>query len=443
MLKMLELLNDNGYEAYYVGGHVRDELLGKSSFDIDITTNAPYDEIVSIMSKYYQDINKVGKTFGVLIVDGIEIAQFRSKVYNKYSKPDVVFTSSIKVDSSRRDFTVNAIYKDKDGKIVDPQGGIKDIIKKKVRAVGNPDIRFEEDPSRLLRALYLAAKLDFEIDKLTSVSIRNNVYLLEKVPNELKGKIICKSIKAGNFHTFMKLVMDYGMMDYVFPELSHLQNLEQNDTYHHLDAWNHTLEVVRYAERYSFSEISFVLGALFHDNAKGLPGVRGVNKIGKPSDLGHEEAGVDRTIQAIQRVGIGKEIANNSSFYVKHHGIRLGIEAKDKSIVKWLRKLSKEFNSKKELSTKTNKLIGFIMCDAQGFGDELREKVYEMAKELRPRAQQLLESNIFYPNELPVTGLDIVKAGGKGKLVGEILDELVLLNVKDREHTLNIIDKRS
>ena len=178
-IEILNLFTKNGYEAYIIGGFVRDHLLGIRNDDIDIITSAKPEEIKSLFT-----IEK-DSSFGSLIINYknslFEITTFRIENNYKGRYPDVSFTNNLKDDLVRRDFTINAICLDKDGRIVDLMNGFNDLNDKLIRCIGNIEIKLKEDPLRILRAIRFAGKLNFEIETNLKSFIKNNGYLLEKL----------------------------------------------------------------------------------------------------------------------------------------------------------------------------------------------------------------------------------------------------------------------
>ena len=168
--KVMKPIKKAGFDVYFVGGCVRDKILGKKPHDYDLTTSAKPEDLHRIFIKF-SDVSNNSEKFGVTMPiitfdDGtkeeIEIASFRKDI-SKGRKPDVSLDASIFEDASRRDFTINALYEDMDGKIVDPTGlGLKDIKDHIIRFVGNADERLEEDPLRALRLIRFVSKLGFE-----------------------------------------------------------------------------------------------------------------------------------------------------------------------------------------------------------------------------------------------------------------------------------------
>lgn len=201
-LPILEKIMDAGYEAYFVGGSVRDRILDLEVNDVDIATSAQPHEIKKIFKRTVD----VGIEHGTIMVliddDSYEITTFRTEsTYKDFRRPDsVTFVRSLEEDLKRRDFTMNAIALDNGGNIIDPFDGLMDIDKGIIRAVGNPHERFKEDALRMMRAVRFSAQLDFQIEAETLLSIRENAPLLDKIAIE-RIQIEFEKLLIGQWHT--------------------------------------------------------------------------------------------------------------------------------------------------------------------------------------------------------------------------------------------------
>ena len=180
---------ENGFSIFEVGGSVRDEILGLDVFDFDFATNATPEE----MMKFLPNANDTFAKYGCIKYKGehgrAEITTFRvEEKYDDFRHPTKIrFVNSLNEDYLRRDFTINAIYKDIDGNIYDPAGGVEDIKKQLIRFIGDPERRIKEDPLRILRGKRFAAKLGFEIEPETAKAMEKLSYLLEKLnPDKIK-----------------------------------------------------------------------------------------------------------------------------------------------------------------------------------------------------------------------------------------------------------------
>lgn len=448
----VQTLVEAGYtDTYFVGGCVRDHLLtiksGVSHLfkDIDIATSASPEEIKKALQGVGTTFNFVGNNYGVLIVDGVEIAQFRNEVYldNGDGKPVIEPSRSLIEDARRRDFTVNAMYMNLRGRIIDPFGGKEDLAKGIIRAIENPETRFKEDASRILRMFYLAARFNFTIEETTLNTAIRQRELLQVVPMELKGKILGKVLDCNCLSRYLAMVKKSGLLPELFPVLAHTPDLKQNPKYHTYDVFDHTNLVIAEAEVAFPCNRTMALAALLHDNAKGLKGVRGKNGEGEPNDLEHEAAGVKPAAEMLLRLQFGKALTKDVVFLVKHHGLRLPANAKKRSIVKALRKLAQDSHTKEDLARNVQNLFDFMLLDAKAFEPKFSEGIISELTLLKPRFLEVLESQLFYISELPINGKDLMNIGfPQNKVIQVVLNELLMLNVKDREEALEIATRR-
>ena len=248
VLDILALLEGAGYEAYVVGGAVRDIALGLVPHDFDVASSAFPDEIINVLSdagiKYVDMASRHGTVTAVTSGGNVEITTFRvDGTYSDLRRPDEVsFTRSIEDDVMRRDFTINAMYLGRDGSIVDITGGMQDLDKGIIRAVGDPEVRFTEDALRILRGLRFAAKYEFEIESRTSCAMEKLAHNLKAVSGERiaieTGGLICA---PGAVEIIRK---HYLILGEILPELITCHGFEQHSLYHDRDVFEHTLAVL-------------------------------------------------------------------------------------------------------------------------------------------------------------------------------------------------------
>lgn len=214
---VLQLIENTGFEAYFVGGSVRDYILGREISDVDIATSALPEELKQIFPK----TNDVGIEHGTILVhykgEHYEITTFRSEEnYTDFRRPDKVsFIRSLKEDLQRRDFTMNAMAMDKEGKIIDPFSGKEAINKKEIVTVGNPDERFGEDALRMLRAVRFQSQLSFSIEKHTLESLAAYCHLLENIAVERKTVEFEKLLMGTGRSEAVQLLAESGMIQYL------------------------------------------------------------------------------------------------------------------------------------------------------------------------------------------------------------------------------------
>ena len=228
--KIYKLFKKSGKQLYVVGGAVRDAILGKNPKDFDLATDAKPDEVLAIAKKGGFKTVEVGKSFGVVIVGGHEIATFRKDI-GKGRRPDAVDFTDIKGDVMRRDLTINALFYDiGQGQIVDLVGGIKDLKKKQIRTVGKPDERFDEDPLRKLRAVRFAGSVGGKMEKGTWDALKKNPDISKVSGERIRDEFIKGIAKAKSVPVYLKMVRKLGMFKQIFPGLSILnRDVKTND----------------------------------------------------------------------------------------------------------------------------------------------------------------------------------------------------------------------
>ena len=225
---ILSGLNRAGYEAYIVGGAVRDKLMHKEPHDYDITTSARPEEIVATARKEgWQCIESVGRSFGVslILIGGqtYEVATFRDESYGEDShRPEKIwYAQTLQEDVKRRDFTVNALYYNpQDNTLRDYFDGIHDLKAGKLRLIGDPVTRYQEDPVRMLRSIRFMAKLDMFLEKPSEQPIRELAPLLKNIPPARLFDESLKLLQAGQGVKTYRLLRQYGLFEQLFPALS-------------------------------------------------------------------------------------------------------------------------------------------------------------------------------------------------------------------------------
>lgn len=196
-LRVYNALVDNFPRTHFVGGTVRDFLLGKKVQDIDIATSARPQKIVETLKKYFIETNQGFQNMGVIIAADSShtatIATFRKDLPAKNRYPKIQFVPTAREDAKRRDFTINSLYlSPKTGKIFDYFGGLKDLKNKKIRFIGNPEARIKQDPLRIIRALRLALVFDFRLEKSTKTAIKKHFSLVKQLTKSRTQKEIKK-----------------------------------------------------------------------------------------------------------------------------------------------------------------------------------------------------------------------------------------------------------
>ena len=340
-IKIVKRLQDAGYQAYFAGGCVRDRLLGITPKDYDITTNARPEQIEALFEKTLE----VGKAFGVVMVieDGIqfEIATFRAEHgYSDGRRPDVVtFSSTPQEDVIRRDFTINGLLYDPIAdKVLDFVGGEKDLKAGIVRAIGDPNKRFDEDHLRLLRAIRFAAKLEFDLDPKTLSAVTFNSWKLNRTSKERIRDELVKILVSPKPVWGVNMLYSTGLINNIIPELRQLTGLEQG-RYHNKDAYEHTMDVL---ERVP-AKMELRMAALLHDIGK--PKTRESHEHNEYSFYDHQIVGEQMAEEILTRLRFTtKEIVHIKKLVRLHMSLRGARNKKlsDKALRRFARKCGSE-----------------------------------------------------------------------------------------------------
>jgi len=341
---ILDKLTKQNFEAYAVGGCVRDLLLGKKPKDWDITTNAQPEKIQKIFpDSFYK--NK----FGTVTVktnskdktlEQIEITTFRiEQTYTDKRHPEKIsFTSDAKEDLARRDFTINALALDKKGDIVDLFKGQKDLKEKIIKAVGKPEDRFSEDALRMLRAVRLAIELDFKIEPKTLKAIQKNSVWLQAIAKERIRDELTKMIMSEQPDQAIELLKETQLLKYIIPELEKGVGVSQN-RHHIYTIYQHSILSLKFAAKRKF-DLFVRLAALFHDIAKPQ------TKRGEGEDAtfyNHDQLGAKFAISILQRLKFPKKTIEQVANLVRNHMFVYGVdEVTEAGVRRLLRRVGPE-----------------------------------------------------------------------------------------------------
>lgn len=430
--KALSMLENEGYEGYIVGGCVRDCVMGKVPDDYDVTTSALPEEVENIFSGY--KVIETGLKHGTVtvIIDHfhIEITTFRTEgEYVDGRRPSSVrFTRSLEEDVARRDLTINAMACDLRGKIYDYFGGLEDVEKGIIRAVGNPQERFSEDALRIMRALRFSSVTGFEIEKETAKALRECKSMLLKISAERIREELTKLLCGKSAR---RIIMEYcDVLEVVIPEISPMKGFKQKTHWHIYDVLEHTAVAVE-----NTPEVPVLrLAALLHD-------------VGKPHCFTQDGAGVGHFYgHALVSVDLARDILNRLKFdndtkdrvlnLIKYHDVPL--EPTTRSIKRALNKYTKEgFFDLILLKRADNLAQNPEIAIRQDYLDEL----VRIAKEI------IAQEQCFSLKDLAINGTDLIEVGiepGKeiGKLLGELLDAVIEEKVpNDRAELLKFTQK--
>lgn len=312
---IIDTYYNNNYEAFMVGGCVRDSLLGLNPKDFDITTSALPHITENLFSKTIPTGIKHGTVTVVIDKENFEITTYRTEGnYLDNRRPEKVeFVRNIKEDLSRRDFTINAFaYNDKEG-LIDYFNGMDDLKNKIIRAVGDPNKRFNEDALRMLRAIRFSAQLGFAIEDKTYDAIKDNVHLIKNISSERIRDELCKILISDNPSQGIEILKETNMLSIILPEINNLVEYTPLCNNHNRNVFTHTLKVLDN----TYANLNLRLSALFHDIGK-------INTLtalpnGHHYFPGHSEEGAKMVINVLKRLKFDNLTIQSISAIIKHH----------------------------------------------------------------------------------------------------------------------------
>jgi tRNA nucleotidyltransferase (CCA-adding enzyme) len=315
---VIEKLNSNDFEAYLVGGCVRDSILGRVPCDWDITTNALPENIKGIFEKTYDTGIKHGTVSVVFAGSCIEVTTYRiDGEYSDNRRPDSVkYTSSLKEDLARRDFTVNAMaYHPKKG-LVDYFNGLNDLNNAEIKAVGDANLRFGEDALRMLRAIRFSAQLGFKIKESTYEAISSNSGLISNISNERIRDELNKILISSN-PMYFDYLYHTGILRHVMPEFEICYKTEQNNPYHVYNVAGHIMHTVKYVKNSSILRWTMLL----HDIGKPLQ--KTTDEKGIDHFHGHQKVSAELADVILNRLRFDKESIKKITNLILNHDIEI------------------------------------------------------------------------------------------------------------------------
>lgn len=326
VFKIAEKLKESGFEAYLVGGCVRDILLGKNPKDWDIATNAKPEEVQKIFSEsvYENQFGTVGIKTGSEdeALKIVEVTSYRieGKYTDKRHPDEVRFAKTIEEDLSRRDFSMNAIAaafpaaENQLPKFTDPFGGQEDLKNKIIRAVGNPDERFQEDALRMMRAVRFMGQLGFNIEEKTAEAAKRNAHLLEFISKERIRDEFSKLLMTDKAAEGVRKMQELGLLKYAVPELEEGVGMGQNK--HHIyTVFEHNVRSLQYAADKKFP-LDLRIASLLHDVGKPR------TKRGDGPDstfYGHQVVGERLALQILDRLRYPKDFTEKVALLIREH----------------------------------------------------------------------------------------------------------------------------
>lgn len=410
VLHILDVLRENGHQAYVVGGCIRDCIIGVKPGDWDIATAALPQAVKQLFPKTIDTGIKHGTVTVVLGGIGYEVTTYRiDGEYHDFRKPESVsFTTSITEDLSRRDFTVNAMAYGPTEGLIDPFGGLEDIGSGTIRAVGEPDKRFNEDALRMLRAVRFAAQLGFGIEAVTLASIVRNHKLIENISAERIRDELTKILMSDSPSSF-SLLWDTGLIRYTLPEFEPCFRTEQHNPYHAYNVAEHTLRSVENIAK----DKALRWTMLFHDMGK--PGTRTTDEKGIDHFYNHQQLSVKLAKTAMLRLRFDNRSMERILLLVKCHDMHL--KAEPRSVRKAMSKVGSAFEDLLKVMEADKKAQNPILLDER---NKRFHELWEIYRKIREEGQ------CTSLRDLAIGGKDLLAMGMQpGKEIKELLNQLL------------------
>lgn len=408
----INLLQSAGFEAYAVGGCVRDSLLGKTPNDWDITTSAKPEDMKSVFAEFHCIDTGIKHGTVTVVIDGepLEITTFRldgEYEDNRHPK-SVTFTSNLGADLGRRDFTVNAMAYSKMTGTVDLFGGQNDLKNGIIRCVGDPDRRFNEDALRILRALRFASALDFEIEEKTAQSLLKNRALLGNISEERIAKELLKLVCGKGAK---RILTDFAPVLFeILPELQPMYKNSHDNPHHCYDIYEHTLIAVESID----PEPTLRFAMLLHDCGK--PAVKKFDENGVAHFYGHQRISAEISAQILARLKVSNKFRDEILFLVSNHD-RWELYENTEKMPRYLSKFG--------LDGVLN-LLKVMRADVLAQSPEYRYRLDQIADAEETAKNLAAQKPCLSLSELQINGRTLMDIGiPQGRKLGAVLAQLL------------------
>lgn len=402
----LALLNEAGFEAFAVGGAVRDLLRGAPVHDWDLTTSALPEQTKAVFEKYRLIETGIRHGTVTVLLDGLplEITTYRTEgTYSDHRRPDKVeFIPSLEEDLARRDFTVNAMAYHPGKGVIDLFGGQDDLKNGVIRCVGDPDRRFQEDALRMLRALRFAARFGFTIEPKTASAIHRNRELLTLVAAERIREEVTGLLCGSRVEPILRQYHD--VLSVPIPELAPLAGLKQYNLHHCHDVWGHTVAAVAAAPDLP----ALRWAALLHDTGKPARFFRSEDGVGH--FYGHAEESAAVAAAVTTRLRFDNFSRDTICFLVEHHHLFRDIT--EKAVKRAVLQFGKD---------KLKLLLWLLRADTLGHAP----CCFHHLDDIRHLETMIDAVSEFSVKDLAVSGGDLLALGYQGPQIGQALDRLV------------------
>ncbi len=402
-----------GYEAYAVGGCVRDSILGREPDDWDITTSAKPEEVKALFRRTIDTGLQHGTVTVMLDKEGFEVTTYRiDGAYEDSRHPkEVIFTPNLVEDLKRRDFTINAMAYNESTGLVDVFGGMQDIQAGVIRCVGNAKERFGEDALRIMRAVRFSAQLGYEIEKETECAIRELAPTLKNISAE-RIQVELVKLLVSPHPDYMRRAYELGITEVILPEWNEAMECEQNNPHHCYTVGEHTLHSLREVP----ADKVYRLAMLFHDIGK--PRVKTAGEDGVGHFHGHCQQGAEMTREILRRLKFDNDTVYKVCKLVQYHDYGNGVMPTPAIVRRAVNKIGEDIFPL---------LFPVKEADMLAQSDYQRQEKTKCLNRWRECYEEILRrEQCVSLKTLAVTGSDLIAAGMEpGKHLGEVLQKML------------------
>lgn len=416
---IIEKIQAAGFEAYAVGGCIRDSILGREPDDWDITTSAKPEEVKKLFNRTIDTGIQHGTVTVMLDREGFEVTTYRidGKYEDSRHPKDVTFTASLREDLRRRDFTINAMaYNEKDG-LIDLYEGIQDIECGLIRCVGDARERFTEDALRMMRAVRFSAQLGYTIEENTKAAIKELAPTIRRISAE-RIQVELVKLMISDHPDYIRTAYETGITAQIFPEFDICMQTEQNNPHHCYSVGEHILHTLSYVK----ADKALRLGMLFHDIGK--PGTLTVDEEGITHNHGHAVIGEEMTVRIMKRLKFDNDTTDIVRKIVRYHDWK--IENNMKSVRRAINHIGEDIFPL---------LFSVKYADIMAQSDYQREEKLQDLETLKVIYEDIIAKEDCLPlKDLAVTGGDLIAAGMKpGREIGQTLHKLLEVVLEEPE----------
>lgn len=418
--KVIMIINNlqlHGYEAFAVGGCVRDSILCRRPEDWDITTSAKPEEIKRLFRRTVDTGIEHGTVTVMIGKEGFEVTTYRvdGEYADSRHPKEVTFTTNLEEDLKRRDFTINAMAYNDEVRLVDVFGGMKDLNHHLIRCVGDPMERFSEDALRILRAVRFSAQLSCSIEKNTADAIRELAPTLKNISAE-RIQVELVKLLTSNHPELLQDAYELGITKVILPEWDAMVGVEQNTPHHKYDVADHTLHALKNVKKDKILRLTM----LFHDMGK--PAMKTTDEKGRDHFKGHALVSEEIARTVLRRLKFDNETVRKVTRLVCYHDYR--IEATPQNVRRAMNRIGVELFPY---------YLAVRMADVKAQSPYRRRRKIENIVEMRKLYQEaLINDQCVTLRQLKVSGRDLLKLGMQpGREMGDMLSELLEVVIDD------------